>query len=309
MNIRSTLSVMPKLAGVLTLALVMLGVGACATVDRQQVGSWREAVVATREQSAVTFRAANELVRDSQLKRAKRLAELKEEDFSPGLDGLSVRRWNAALDAMAQYAGAVEQLLSPDLPASVGESLKKTGAQLSTTANLPLLEANGAISTAIGAIGKKLVAMAANTRARDIMLATDADVKALTEAMAKIMYDDSPIPGADPEAAARTAIAATVETTWNQRLAEIESEFRASSPDAKRGLVKRYIDQVAGKHAALDAVMGLRRTLLDLGPAHTAAAQGRATSLESVIAAAREQVTVVSAVIAQLQAERAAAAH
>jgi hypothetical protein len=294
--------------GVAMLIGAMATLPGCATVNREEVASWRQAVVATRDQSAVTFRAVNELVRDSQMKRAERLTALKESDFSAGLEGDAIRRWNAALDSMAVYAAAVEQLLAPELPRDVGASLKKTGEQLSSTADLPLLKANGAVSTAIGAIGTKLVAMAANSRARDIMLATDGDVKDLTEAMAAIVYSEKA--DADGETIA-SGIAVTVAGTWDQRLAEIEVEFANlaanASGEAKRAMARRYAEQIAGKQAAMDAVMGLRRTLLDLGPAHTAAAQGRTASLEGVITSAREQMLAVAAVIQQIQAERAAA--
>jgi hypothetical protein len=287
----------------------------CASVAREDVGSWREAVVAAREQSQVTFRAVNEMVRASQMERAATLTTLTESDFTPGLPADGVQRWNAALDSLICYAGAVEQLLAPELPQGVEDSLRQTGQQLSATADLPFLAKDTMLSGAIGAIGKKLVAGAANARARDIMLATDGSVKDLTEAMAAILYYSFPAKNADGtpvldedtnEPITREAgIAVTVRTTWNNRLGKTEGEF-ADASGSRPDIARRYAEEVAARQASLEAIEALRQTLIDLGPAHTAAAQGRTTELKAVIAAAREQVKVVVAVLAELKAARTA---
>lgn len=292
---------------VVPLVVAVLLCASCASVSREDVGSWRQAVVAARDQSQVTFRAVNELVRQSQRERAATLESLSEDTFAPALDSESVQRWNAALDSMAAYAGAVEQLLAPEMPRDVGESLRATGERLSATANLPLLKRDTVLSGAIGAIGAKLVSAAANARAREIMLSTDAAVKDLTEAMAAMLYDHSEARDADgTPVPVESGVLVTVANTWDDGLARIEARFIGVGPAEKAAIADEYAVQVASKEAAVDAIRSLRNTLLDLGPAHTAAAQGRSADLKAVIASAKEQIRVVGALLAELKAARAA---
>ena len=89
----------------------------CTQVSREQVVSWREAVVAARDQTATAFQATNATIREDQLARVIKLSKIKESDFAPALDSASVAQWMAAFDALISYAAAVDRLLAPELPA------------------------------------------------------------------------------------------------------------------------------------------------------------------------------------------------
>ncbi|MDX2148924.1 MAG: hypothetical protein SFZ23_15520 [Planctomycetota bacterium] len=291
----------------LVLGLVtLLVLGGCPTVDKADVASWREAVVAAREQSQLSFKAVNQLVRESQVARASQLDRLSEQDFTPALEGNAIDRWNGALSAMAAYAGALEQLLSPEQGKGVGESLRRTGAQLGKTAEIPALAQDGVLSRAIGGLGTALVNAAANAKAREIMLQADPSVQELCLAMGNILLWErmETKQGMSEPELIRSGVVVTVEETWDNRLAKLQADFRGASTDQKPRQVRAYVEALNSKEAAVGAILSLRSTILDLAPAHAAAAQGRQADLDSIIASAREQIEIVKELLAELKAAR-----
>ncbi len=277
---------------------------ACTQVSREQVVSWREAVVAARDQSAATFQATNELIREDQLQRVVKLPAITEADLTPALDSASVGRWMAALDALATYAAAVDRLLAPELPMGVGESLRKTGEQLGVTADADLLKGDRALSGAIGSLGGLLVGAYAQTSAQKIMLQTDPAVTATVQRMADMLYVEiRPTPGAAPVAG---GVLVTVADAWDNQLALIVLKYRKETTESGREPVAReYAAALERKAAALEAIRALRVSLLQLGAAHTAAAQGRSTDIQVVIASIRQETAIVTGVLADIRAHAA----
>lgn len=293
-------SIAARLAQLTMLAIVAI-LPACASVQREQVASWREAVAAAREQSNATFKLSNELIRDSQLRRARELSKITEADFTPGLDAASVARWNAAFDALTTYASAIEQLLDPKRPAGVGASLKAAGEQLGTTASIMALRKDGPISSAVGALGAKLIAASASSSARDIMLQTDPAVRDVTSHMASMLLLERLDADGDP---VRVGVQATVGSTWDMRLAELEAQFASAQPAERPAILEKYVKVVAQKQDAVASIASLRQSILALAPAHTAAAQGRSADVGFVIAQIREEVKTVKALLDELRAAR-----
>lgn len=273
-------------------------VAACASVERPQVAAWRDAVVAVREQSTVTFQTVNAVIRDSQLRRAAARSGLSEKDFAGGLDLESLQRWRAAFEAMASYAAMVDRLLGPELPERVGESVESTGKQLIATSGLMQGEQGGAVSKAIGGIGKKLVEHLARAKAGELMMATDADVQALVSALAAIL---EPPESVNLEA----GVLATVMATWSDRLEEVNVAFLGEGDPAKKSShVARYGELLEQRDAIVRSVRNLRQSILDLGTAHTAAAQGRVATIAEVVSLARSHLAEVGEVLKQLRASR-----
>lgn len=275
---------------------------ACNTVEPQQVGAWREAVVAARTQSAVTFKLTNELVRASQTERAAALTTLTEADFTPGLDSDSISRWNAALDCLSTYAAAVEQLISPDLPKGVGESLTRAGNQIGQTASATLLGSDHELSEAIGGLGAAVTKAAANHSARKIMLDAQPHVELVLTRMAEMLFMETPPDAVDAESK-QSGLLVMVETTWDQRLAELEATFADAVTAGKdrAGIVNDYASVLAQKQVSMEGIRSLRHTMLDLIPAHAAAAQGRPADLQSIIATIGEQIGTVKAVLEDIK--------
>src|SRR5262245_42826912 len=268
------------------LLTVLLSFTACRTVQQTSVVSWREAVQATKEQSRVTFQTVGLLIRESQLKRIEtlppdQLRKISESDLTSGLPAQALRQWNVGLDAMAAYASSVETLLSPDLPKDAGDSLQRTGEQIGATADVEVLKSDKELSKAIGALGRQIVAAAANRKAREVMLQVDPSVKQLTDRMANMLYTARP--GTDEDGKPITkesGVLPTIRVTWDDKTTAVQEKFRntADSP-GRRALAEQYADLLDQRGELEDSIMALRRSLLDLSAAHTAAAQGRAADL------------------------------
>jgi hypothetical protein len=290
------------------LLTVLLSFTACRTVQQTSVVSWREAVQATKDQSRVTFQTVGLLIRESQLKRIEtlppdQLRQISESDLTSGLPAQALRQWNVALDAMAAYASSVETLLSPDLPKDVGDSLQRTGEQIGATADVEVLKSDKELSKAIGALGRQIVAAAANRKAREVMLQVDPSVKQLTDRMANMLYTARP--GTDEDGKPITkesGVLPTIRVTWDDKTTAVQEKFRntADSP-VRRALAEQYADLLDQRGELEDSIMALRRSLLDLSAAHTAAAQGRAADLRTLIASMREDIALVSAIAASLK--------
>jgi hypothetical protein len=282
----------------LTAALMLMGPVACRQVDAQQVGSWREAVTAAREQCSTTFQTVNALVADEELARAAKLNTISEADFSPGLDADSTARYMASMDALTSYASAVEKLLSPDLPQGVETSLKAAGEQVGATANVPLLKSDKALSAALGQLGKSIAAASAQQSARTIMLATDPDVTAVLQRLADMLLVSVPL---SPTESATGGIYVTVKDAWDGQATQLEVEFKAANAQAKLGIAEKYVTLLDRRAAALRSIRSLRASLIELAASHTAAAQGRQTDLQTVIANIREQVKTAKQVLSDIK--------
>jgi hypothetical protein len=277
------------------LVAALLAPAACQQVEVQQVASWREAVGAAREQCAVTFQTLNALVRADQLARAPKLERLAESDFAAGLDGDSIARFLAAVDALTSYAGAVEKLLGPEIPKGVGASLQSTAEQVGATANVPLLKSDQALSKNLGELGQAIASASAQRSARAIMLETDAHVTDVLTRLADMLLVSI------PAANATGGVYVTVKDAWDRKLAEIEVEFKTTKPEGKQAVVERYVRTLGQRDLALQSIRSLRASMLDLAASHTAAAQGRAVDVQAVITAIREQILVIKAVASELK--------
>jgi hypothetical protein len=290
------------------LAGLVLAIAGCTTVQQSSVVSWREAVQAAKDQSRATFEAAGELTRESQLDRIERLPadqlkQITESDVAPALPAKALRQWNVALDAMAAYASSVEALISPDLPQGVGESLQHTGEQIGATANIEQLKSDKELSKAIGALGKQIVAAAANQKARETMLEIDPAVRALTLRMANMLYAaEEKTDDAGKPFVRESGVLLTARVTWDDRVIAVQEKFRDTSDGpGRRALAEQYAALLDQQTAFEESIMSLRRALIDLGAAHTAAAQGRSADLRTLVATMREDIKIVKAVADSLK--------
>jgi hypothetical protein len=275
------------------LACVLL-LPACAPANRQAVADWHDAVVAVREQSGVVFRGVNDLVRESQRRRAEGLTSLKEEDFHPGLDPGSIGAWNRALDVLSEYSAALSGLLDPALARGVGDSTKRLGETVAKSASSSLLEKQPGLSSAVGKLGAAIANASAARSAQSIMAQTDPAVAEVLEQMARMISDDS--------GGMETGIIPTVHTAWTLRVGAAGNEFlRAQNASDKRAVAARYAELLGQRDAADETLLSLRRSLLDLAAAHHRAAAGGSMDTSALIASIREQIAFARALLADLK--------
>jgi len=285
-----------RLAVLKATVLLALAVGlcGCAGPTQKSVADWHDAVVAVREQSATTFRGVNDLVREAQLKRAGSLSSLKESDFHPGLDAESVAAWNRALDSLAGYSAALSTLLSPELAAGVGDSTKRLGDSIATTSKSELFQKQPGLASALGKLGAKLASVAAAKNAQSIMAQTDTAVSEVLDQMARMINDDS--------GGMETGVYQTVHANWTLQADELRLEFlKAQSPDAKRNVAARYAAVLEQRDAADSALLGLRRSILELAASHSRSAAGGPMDTSALIASMREQTAFVKGLLTDLK--------
>jgi hypothetical protein len=289
-------------------AAVQLTITGCTTVPQSSVVSWREAVQATKDQSSATFEAVGLLTRKSKLDRIERLPpeqlkQIKESDVAPALPVEALRQWNLALDAMAAYASSVEALISPELPQGIGDSLQRTGEQIGATANVEQLKSDKELSKAIGALGSQIVAASANRKARQVMLQIDPAVRDVTTRMANMLYAAQEKTDAEGKPFVReSGVLLTARVTWDDRVTVVQEKFRDTTAGPERRALAEQYAELLDKQAALEeSLMALRRALIDLGAAHTAAAQGRSADLRTLVAVMREDTKLVKDVAESLK--------
>jgi hypothetical protein len=289
-------------------AAVQLTITGCTTVPQNSVVSWREAVQAAKDQSSATFEAVGLLTRESQLDRIERLPadqlkQIKESDVAPALPVEARRQWNLALDAMAAYASSVEALVSPDLPQGIGDSLQRTGEQIGATANIKELEADKELSKAIVALGRQIVAASANRKARQVMLQIDPAVREVTTRMANMLYAAQEKTDDEGKPFLReSGILPTARVTWDDRITAVQEKFRdTTAGPERRSLAEQYAELLDQRAVFEESIMSLRLALIDLGAAHTAAAQGRSADLRTLVAAMREDIKLVKDVSESLK--------
>jgi len=279
--------------GTVLLAL-SVALSGCAGPSQKSVADWHDAVVAVRDQSATTFRGVNDLVREAQLKRAATLANLKESDFQAGLDAQSIGAWNRALDSLAAYGAALSALLSPELTAGVGDSTKGLGESIATSSKSTVFQKQPGLASALGKLGGKLASLAAAQSAKSIMGQTDKAVGEVLDQMARMINDDS----GDKE----TGIYQTVHANWTLQADEVRAEFlRAQTPVDKRDVATRYAAVLEQRDAADSALLGLRRSILELAAAHSRAAAGGPIDTSALIANVREQTAFFKGLLTDLK--------
>jgi hypothetical protein len=276
------------------LVVVFMALSGCAGPAVKTVADWHDAVLAVREQSGTAFRGVNELVREAQIRRAATLTNLKESDFQPGLDAASLAAWNRALDSLAAYSAALSTLLSPDLPAGVGDSTKRLAESIANTSKAKVGDTQRGLFSAIGRLGTKLASVAAARDAATVMRETDPQVHDVLNEMAKMIYDDTK--------GMETGILLTVRANWTEQSAALAPSFLdAKSPAEKQEIARRYAALLAQREASDTAFLSLRRSLLELAAAHSRAAAGGSMDTSAVIADIRDQTAFLRALLADLK--------
>jgi hypothetical protein len=280
---------------IVALALPMvLALGGCASTPQKPIADWHDAVVAVQGQSTTVFRSTNDLIRETQIRRAGTLAALKESDFQPGLDAESLAVWDRAFDSLAQYSAALTTLLNPELAAGVGASTQLLGEQIATTAKSDILTKRPGLASALGKLGAKLTSLAAGAKARDIMAEANPAVNEVLAQMARMIYDDS--------GGIASGVYPTVHADWTLRADEIRAEFlTAQSPDAKRSVATRYAATLEKRDAADSALLGLRASITELAAAHGRAALGAPMDTAALIGNVREQTAFVKGLLTDLK--------
>jgi hypothetical protein len=254
-------------------AAFALALAGCATpgpVVSDDMGALRSGIAAVRQQSQVSFTAANNLVREQAVDRKVRSPELilRQEDFPTPVTAAAAQQWSTAFDLLDNYAAALQDLVDPQHAQDAGAAIGQLGDSL----NGPTVKAGipPVITGVFQAFGAALVQARAEAGAAAVMRRTDPAFAQLVGRMASAVGHGSHEPGSLYDA---------VESAWNDSvLPGLENRYKALSPGdetGRRQAIGAYLDAIAARDAQLTQLGQLAQSLLALGEAHAAAARGR----------------------------------
>jgi hypothetical protein len=267
-------------------ALVVLAAclsSACAISPRQQIepsiAGLGAAATAISDQATLALREANKTARDASIDRfiASRLPGLTDEQFVTVIGADEVAAWQQSLGLLESYASTLESLIDEGRGVETTATLKNLGQQILTSkagqalggANSPIAQsATGFFASLAG----KLINAQAQRSARAIMLETDPDIKGLIATMADAI-------GASDREGLRGTVFAAQTASLNGLRADYARAAVAGAAGQQRQLINEYFARRAAADLQLQSLARVRGSLLRLGEAHAAAAQGRRLDL------------------------------
>jgi hypothetical protein len=249
------------------LSVFVAGCGTPGSVLTESVGTIRTGIGTAREQSRLGFDAANRIAREQSIELKlddQRAVSIAESDFVFAVAKDDIDRWAAAFSALDGYTASLQKLVDPKLAQGAGDAIQGLGEQLQNgkaiNANLP-----SGVAGAFATFGQALIQARAAKKATEVMGSVAPQFTALMTSMAAAIGDNS------------SGLRATVRTNWATVLSTLRTSFAAAPAkdrDARRRVIQQFLDAVDARDAQLASLEQLQTSLIALGEAHTAAAQG-----------------------------------
>jgi len=256
-----------SIARIATLFAV-LWLAACATpgpILTANVGAIRTGLTLTQQQATTAFATTNATARDLDIARtlANPAPNLREADFPLAFAPEDIAKWSNAFTALDSYLGAIQGLVDPARAQATADQIDGLAAQLREgPARLAVpAEASGFFATFAGA----LVQARAERSATAIMRRVDPAFSAVMGGLADaIGVDDS------------SGLRGTARGYWLVKLGDLRTAYAQLPPTSpgRRGAILDFIAAMDARDAQLQNLAQLRASVLALGAAHTAAAQG-----------------------------------
>ncbi|MFD1033133.1 hypothetical protein ACFQ15_00505 [Sphingomonas hankookensis] len=255
----------------------------CATTPSADLNGFGRAATGLQADVGTTFTEANRIARSVEVDRFVRSGAigLSERRFPPAVPPEIAARWRAALGDLARYGNLLATLTDTGRGGVQTDAFRQLGTQLNAGSTGADLDAG--ITAGFAALAGALVDMKAQASARDILRRTDPDVRKLLVAMADAV-------GADDAQGLR----GTVASNWTAALSAYQRTYAVAATDKadarQRQIVSDYLTSIDRRDAQLDALAGLRSSLLGLADAHTAAAAGSRRPFDEVLKDVNERV-------------------
>lgn len=252
------------LASATTLALA----GCANTVSSTQLTGFGTAAASLSRQTDLNFAEANRIARVAAVDRFVRsgATRLSEDPFQPVVPADVANDWRSAFANLERYGLLLGTLTGDDQRKETTAAFKGLGVELNT--GVVGARISPGVAAAFSSLAGSLVEVEAQQRAREILIRTDPQVRALLSGMAEA------IGPSDGE-----GLRGTVGAAWTaaggraQRAYALAVEGRRDE-DARRAIVADYLGQLDRRQAQLGSLAGLRLSLLALADAHSAAAAG-----------------------------------
>jgi hypothetical protein len=262
---------------VVGLTAVALATAGCArSVDQTGVVGLGTAAVVISEQSQTVFVEGNRLVRRASVNRFVRSGDiaLDEKKFDILVTPESSAAWQEVLSSIERYAALLGDLTDEKRGIATSDALADLAKELN--GGVAATRISPGVGAAVSSLGGAIVDARTNRDARRILRTTDPAFQRTVRAMADAV-------GADDSSGLR----GTIRTAWTAALDESRRPYldAAGNRDEalQRRLVGEFLTSVDRRDAQLSALADLRASLLALGAAHAAAADGRAAPVGALL--------------------------
>ena len=261
-------------AGLIVAALATAG--CTRTVDRTGVVGIGTAAAVIGDQSQTVFLEGNRLVRRVSVNRFVRSGDiaLAEGKFDILVTPESAAAWLGVLSSIERYAALLGDLTDEKRGSATSDALADLAKELN--GGVAGARISPGVGSAVASLGGAIVEARAQADARRIRRATDRAFQRTIREMADAV-------GADDSSGLR----GTVRSAWTAALDESRRPYidaAANRDEAlQRRLVGDFLASVDRRDAQLGALADLRASLLALGAAHAAAADGRAAPVDALL--------------------------
>lgn len=252
----------------LMMPVLIAGCASSGSMLTEDVGALRAGIGAAREQSRISFIAANKLAQEQAIERKIDLSEktLREADFPVPVPSEDAAQWAEAFAILDTYSGALQKLVDSKRTQATGDAIGGIAASL----NGPTINAKmpPTLSGAFATFGQALMQSRAEKSAVAVMRKTDPAFREVVGAMADAI-------GGSPQDVA--SIQFVVESNWtNSILPSLENKYTGLEVKSgeRRRVAQDYVAAISARNAQLANLSQLHQSLIALGEAHSAAARG-----------------------------------
>lgn len=267
----------PRLSRVpLALASTGLLLAGCAgTVESTRFIQFGEGVAIVDRQSQTALAESNKLARDVSVERFIRSGAigLAENSFTVAVDPKDIAAWQSAFDGIERYAALIASLSDAKRHTDAGDAVTALGAQLNGLG----AGISPEVATGFASLAGLIVQQKAQRDAVQIIRATDPAIQTILTQMATALGTDD-----------GSGLRGTVAANWTDSLRGVREAYvdAAQAKDAaqQRALIDEYLATLDRRDAQLQALAGLRSSLLSLAQAHAAEAAEAPASASRLLA-------------------------
>jgi len=264
----------------------------CRTIEPDAAKAFGAAAGNARSQSQIVFAAINDLTQENILHFAAKQTALDESHFFLVIPKAREDQWRHAFSLMESYGHQLGRLAAFAPGEEFRESLIGLGDQLTKTTDL---EVPPGLMVGFVKLGEKVLQFKARHDAMKLAVQADPEIQNIIDLMAKAMGDhgDEKLRG-------------TVKANFNQSiLLPIDEAFKfdAKTPEDKLRIATQYGQQLKVRESFDRQLSDLRRTLLNLGYAHAALAQGAPADVRGYVDTIQNDLADAKQLFNQLNTE------
>jgi len=271
------------------MALGLLAVTGCTTIDPASAQAFSTGVTAARAQTRTAFDTMSALSREAAIDYAITQNHLSEEALVSVPSRAAVDAWSDALAPFEQYAQHLAIVVSSTAAKDVEDSMAKLVQQFNATSdNLEKkagIDGTGQISpglaTALTEVASYLSRLHAQNDAVRTAAVADPQIRRAFIAFADAI-------GESPRSA---GLRGTAWAAWAQFIGKVKLQYlETGDRDRRRALAQEFISLLGKRDAQDETLASLRQTFLSLADAHSALAKGNAADLRGAVSLIAEEL-------------------